>query len=149
MATDLRLQVVSDPRILGVIRGVVRGWMDAYDLCADRRHEIVLAVDEACSNAIRHAYKGRCDQSVELVLSASEDWLEITVSDQGVPCPPECIDRRPLVPPTQNDLQPGGLGLKLIHEIFDEVRFCPGEERGNCVTMRLRRNSKHEDGSED
>ncbi len=66
-----RLQVSSDPRFLGVIRGVVQVWLEVCGLVADRRHEVVLAVDEACSNAIRHAYGGRTDESVELVLSAS------------------------------------------------------------------------------
>ena len=34
---------------------------------------------------------------------------------------------------------PGGLGIQLIHEVFDEVDFCPGEGGGNCVTMKLKR----------
>jgi hypothetical protein len=53
------------------------------------------------------------------------------------------------VTPEIDDLQPGGLGVRLIHEVFDEVHFCPGESRGNCVTMRLRRGSKSEVDSED
>jgi anti-sigma regulatory factor (Ser/Thr protein kinase) len=123
--------------------------MEVFGLVEGRRHEVMLAVDEACSNAIRHAYEGRTDGAVELVLSASEDWIEITVSDQGVPCPAECIARLPLEAPEPDEVKPGGLGVKLIHEVFDEVLFCPGEESGNCVTMRLRRKKKHEVGSED
>ena len=148
-ADDIRLQVSSDPRLLGVIRGVIQVWLEVCGLVPDRRHEVVLAIDEACSNAIRHAYKGRTDESVELVLSSSEEWIEITVSDQGTPCPSECSDYRPLVKPSEHELVPGGLGVKLIHEVFDEVRFCPGTTSGNCVTMRLHRTAKHEVGSED
>jgi anti-sigma regulatory factor (Ser/Thr protein kinase) len=118
--------------------------MEILGLAEDRRDEVVLAVDEAMANAIRHAYQGRCDESVELVMTASPEWLEISVSDQGVPCPAECVERRPLAPPGPDELRPGGLGVKLIHEVFDDVRFCPGEDRGNCVTMRLRRTEKHE-----
>jgi anti-sigma regulatory factor (Ser/Thr protein kinase) len=146
---DLRLQVSSDPRLLAVIRGVVKVWLEVCGLVADRRHEVVLAIDEACSNAMRHAYKGRTDEPVELVLSASEEWIEITVSDQGTPCPPECSEYRPLVAPAPDEVVPGGLGVRLIHEVFDEVRFCPGTTSGNCVTMRLRRTANHEVGSED
>jgi anti-sigma regulatory factor (Ser/Thr protein kinase) len=138
---QLRLEVCSDPRLLGVIRGVLRGWMEAFDLGGDKRHEVILAVDEACSNAMRHAYQGRCDESVELVLAVSEDWLEFTVSDQGSPCPPEAVQRRPMETPDIDRLKPGGLGVKLIHEVFDEVTFHPGENAGNRVTMRLRRGS--------
>ncbi len=146
---DIRLQVSSDPRLLGVIRGVVQVWLEVCGLVADRRHEVVLAVDEACSNAMRHAYGGRTDETVELVLSASTEWIEITVSDQGTPCPSECSEYRPLVAPAPHEVVPGGLGVKLIYEVFDEVRFCPGTTSGNCVTMRLQRTAKHEVDGED
>jgi anti-sigma regulatory factor (Ser/Thr protein kinase) len=146
---DVRLEVCSDPRLLGVVRGVLMGWMEAFELGEGRRHEVMLAVDEACSNAIRHAYEGRRDGSVELMLGATDEWIEITVSDQGVPCPAECISRLQLEAPAPDEVRPGGLGVKLIHEIFDEVFFCPGEESGNCVTMRMRRNNTNEVGSED
>ncbi|RLE16902.1 MAG: hypothetical protein DRJ50_14640 [Actinobacteria bacterium] len=148
-ADDLRLQVSSDPRLLGVIRGVIHVWLEVLGLVIDRRQEVVLAVDEACSNAMRHAYEGRTDESIELVLSASDEWVEITVSDQGRPCPTECSEYRPLLPPEPHEVEPGGLGVKLIHEVFDEVRFCPGTSHGNCVTMRLHRTPKHEVVSED
>jgi len=148
-AGELRLEVASDPRFLGVIRGVLQVWLEVLGLVGDRRHEVVLAVDEACSNAIRHAYEGRTDESVELVLFASDEWIEITVSDQGTPCPTECSEYRPLVQPAPDEVEPGGLGVQLIHEIFDEVRFCPGTSRGNCVTMRLSTTAENEVDSED
>jgi anti-sigma regulatory factor (Ser/Thr protein kinase) len=146
---DLRLEICSDPRLLGLIRGVLQTWLEILGLEADRRSEIVLAVDEACSNAIRHAYGGRTDERIELVLSLSSDWIEITVSDEGTPCPSECSEYKPIQRPEPDEVQPGGLGVKLIHEVFDEVRFCPGTRRGNCVTMRLRRNEEHGVASED
>lgn len=146
---ELRLEIASDPRFLGVIRGVMQVWLEVLGLGGERRHEVVLAVDEACSNAIRHAYEGRTDEFVELTLHDADDWIEITVSDQGTPCPTECSEYRPLHRPEANEVEPGGLGVKLIHEIFDEVLFCPGTTRGNCVTMRLRKLAKHEVGSED
>jgi len=145
----LRLEVSSNPRLLGVIRGVVQVWLELVGLDADRRHEVVLAIDEACANCIRHAYKGRTDETVELLLSDSPQWIEITVSDQGTPCPPECVEYRPLVAPAPNEVQPGGLGVRLIYEIFDEVIFHPGTKRGNCVTMRLHRTAKNEVDGED
>jgi anti-sigma regulatory factor (Ser/Thr protein kinase) len=148
-ADDLCLRVSSDPRLLAVIRGVIQVWLEVCGLLEDRRHEVVLAIDEACSNAMRHAYKGRTDEPVDLVLSASEEWVEITVSDQGTPCPRECSEYRPLVAPAPDEVVPGGLGVRLIHEVFDEVRFCPGTRSGNCVTMRLRRTAKNEVDSED
>ena len=139
MNRDLHLTVRSDPKLLGSIRSLVRSWVDSWDVDAKTADEVVLAIDEACTNAIRHAYEGRCDGSVELTLHAAEEHLEFQVSDKGVSCPAECTERRPLHPPDVDDLEPGGLGIQLIHKVFDEVDFCPGESGGNCVTMKLKR----------
>jgi len=146
---SLRLEVSSDPRLLGVIRGVLQVWLGLVELDAARRHEVVLAVDEACSNCIRHAYRGRIDERVDLCFEATDDWIEIVVSDQGRPCPSECLELRPPLRPDPGRVEPGGLGVRLIHEVFDEVRFCPGTTRGNCVTMRLYRRDGHEAARED
>lgn len=145
----LRLEVSSNPRLLAVIRGVVQVWLGLMGCAADRRDEVVLAIDEACANCIRHAYDGRIDEPVEIRLAASPEWFEITVSDQGTPCPSECVEYRPLETPAPNEVTPGGLGVKLIYEVFDEVTFCPGTSRGNCVTMRLHRTVKNEVDGED
>jgi anti-sigma regulatory factor (Ser/Thr protein kinase) len=136
---DLRLTVRSDPKLLASVRSLVRGWVESWNIGEKTTESVVLAVDEACTNAIRHAYEGRCDGTVELTLHAEPEHLEFQVSDTGLSCPPECAQRRPLRPPGPGDLEPGGLGIQLIHEVFDEVEFCPGESGGNCVTMKLKR----------
>ena len=139
MDKALRLTVRSDPKLLSSIRSLVRGWVESWDIDQKTADDVVLAIDEACTNAIRHAYEGRYDGSVELTLHAEADHFEFRVSDQGLPCPPECAERRPLHPPEIDDLQPGGLGIQLIHKVFDEVNFCPGVSGGNCITMKLKR----------
>jgi anti-sigma regulatory factor (Ser/Thr protein kinase) len=139
MDRDLHLTVRSDPKLLGSIRSLVRGWVESCEIDSKTTNDVVLAVDEACTNAIRHAYGGRSDRTVELTLHAETHYLEFQVSDQGLPCPPECVTRRKLEAPEMDELEAGGLGIQLIHEVFDEVEFCPGEDGGNCVTMRLKR----------
>ena len=139
MDRDLRLTVRSDPKLLGSIRSLVRSWVDAWEMDEKTVDRVVLAIDEACTNAIRHAYEGRCDGTVELTLHAGEEYLEFQVSDTGLSCPSVCTERRPLEKPEVDDLRPGGLGIQLIHEVFDEVEFFPGESGGNCVTMKLER----------
>jgi anti-sigma regulatory factor (Ser/Thr protein kinase) len=131
--------VRSDPKLLASVRSLVRSWVESWEVGEKTADKVVLAIDEACTNAIRHAYEGRSDGSVELSLHAEPEFLEFQVSDTGVPCPPECTMRRPVKSVDADDLKPGGLGIQLIHEVFDEVDFCPGESGGNCVTMKLMR----------
>jgi anti-sigma regulatory factor (Ser/Thr protein kinase) len=139
MDEDIRLSVRSEPRLLVSIRCLIRSWLERHAVEAERAGCIVLAVDEACSNAIRHAYEGRNDESVEVTLRSDSDCLEIVVCDLGRPCAKEKTAPRTLERPSPENVCPGGLGVQLIHQVFDEVEFRPGTTSGNCVTMRLKR----------
>jgi anti-sigma regulatory factor (Ser/Thr protein kinase) len=139
MVDDIRIEVRSDPRLLKCIRNLVRGWVEACEVARDAADEMVLAIDEACSNAIRHSYGGKCDRIVELTMRADDEYLEIRLCDQGEPCPPERRKRRILEAPDPDSLKPGGLGVQLMHSAFDEVEFCPDRTEGNCIIMRRRR----------
>jgi anti-sigma regulatory factor (Ser/Thr protein kinase) len=134
---DIRLRVATNPQILCAVRGAVRGYLSTFDLSGDRIDEIVLAVDEACTNCIRHAYDSQADAVYELTLGTADGWLEVAMRDEGVPACADTVAPREPETPERNLMKPGGLGLQLIREVFDEVRFEPGDEQGNCVTMRL------------
>lgn len=144
MRKDIQLEILSDPRLLQPVRGLVRGYLRALGYADDRVHEVVLAVDEACANAMRHSYEGRPDGVVKLTLRSNGAWTELELEDAGVPAPAEKTTRRALEPPTIETARPGGLGVQLMYEVFDEVNFRPGEERGNCVTMRLKQPPKRD-----
>ena len=138
-ASDIRLEIRSDPKLLASVRSLVREWLESHHVAPQRLNQLVLAVDEACANAIRHAYQGRGDELVELHLRATADELLVEVCDRGVTAPPERVERRELLPPRPEEICPGGLGVQIIHQAFDEVQFCPGSPCGNRVTMRLSR----------
>ena len=70
MDRDLHLIVRSDPRLLSSIRSLVRSWVESWDVDEKTTSDVVLAIDEACTNAIRHAYGGREDCSVTVGLQA-------------------------------------------------------------------------------
>ena len=115
--------------------------MDGHGFPKPRVDEIVLAVDEACTNAIRHAYANCPDRRFRLTLRANGGCVEVTLRDRGKPAPAGRLKRKDPIAPGLDALKPGGLGVQLMYEVFDEVKFRPGRERGNAVTMRLERPS--------
>ncbi len=141
---DIALCLRSDPRLLCAVRGLVRPYLEKQDVAAGRIDDVVLAVDEACTNAIRHAYGRATDREVWLALRQLPDYIEVEVRDEGTPAPAERVQRRPLAEPDPDTVVPGGLGIPLIYSAFDEVIFEPGPERGNRVRMRLRLNQAGE-----
>src|SRR5689334_13553759 len=76
-------EIFSEVRFLPVVRATVAqlattvGWSEAEARC------ITMAVDEALTNVIRHAYHGRSDAPIELHCRAGEDELEICIRDCG------------------------------------------------------------------
>ncbi len=118
---------------------MVRCYVEDAGFPAEKVGEVVLAVDETCTNAIRHAYRGRSNESVDLALRSTRDWLEIEIQDEGVPAPSDRVARKEAQTPDPDSLEPGGLGVQLMYTVFDKVSFSPGAERGNRVTMRLKR----------
>ncbi len=139
MKQDLMLDIASDPRLLKVVRDLVRSYLIEAGFASERIDEVVLGVDEACTNAIRHACGGDSDETFRLTFRSAEGWLEIPLEDSGEPAPPDSFVRDEAPGPADAaDLRPGGLGVHLIHEVFDDVEFCPGAVQGNCVTMKLR-----------
>ena len=136
---DLRVDVAADPRLLGSVRALLRSYLTACGIAEDKSDEVVLAVDEACTNAIRHSYGGPCSERIELRLRCSDEGLEIVVADHGKPAPPQAVAPRDLPAPDPATVKPGGLGVHLMHRVFDRVEFRPGERSGNTVRMFLRR----------
>jgi anti-sigma regulatory factor (Ser/Thr protein kinase) len=135
---DIRLEVRADPALLRSVRSLLACYIRSRGFTEARTEEAVLAIDEACTNAIRHSYGGPCDETIELCLGSAEEGLEITVSDRGKPAPEEKVAPRALRAPDPAAIKPGGLGVGLMYRVFDEVDFRPGTERGNDVRLFLR-----------
>lgn len=137
---DIRIEVLSDPRLLKTVRDTIRTYVDTCGLPLDRCDEVVLAVDEACANSMRHSYSYRRNGKILVSLShdPNKGYIEIVLRDDGAPIPPEATRRREIPEPDPERLKSGGLGIPLICEVFDEVKFLPGAKQGNCVIMRLK-----------
>lgn len=134
---DFRVDVAADPRLLSAVRALVRSYVMACGMPKGRVDDVVLAVDEACTNSIRHAYGGPCDKRLHLALRTDGQAIEVELTDRGKPAPKERIERRPLEPPDPSTITPGGLGVQLMYEVFDEVEFRPGTRQGNVLRLRL------------
>ena len=132
---DVRLQVMSDPRWLCSIRGAVRGYFTSLGLHPDQVESVILAVDEACANSMRHAYKYKPDGVVELTMRVVGNVAEVVVRDFGKPAKPKTCEGPTEF--TRECLPRGGFGTRFIQAAFDEVEFSPGKRRGNRVRMRL------------
>ena len=101
--------------------------------------KIALAVDEALSNIIRHGYQRAFDKPIWLGLTPikptndSIGGIVITIEDEAKQVEPGKMKGRDL-----EDIKPGGLGVHIIREVMDEVRYEPREQTGMRLVMSKR-----------
>jgi serine/threonine-protein kinase RsbW len=122
----LSLAISSDPGFLCVVRSMTETLSEALGFGANDCRSVTLAVDEAMTNIIRHAYRSQKDRLINVIcrrVDAGGDGkqrtgLEITLVDYGPAVDPTQLSARSL-----DEIKPGGLGLHLIRESMDVVSY--------------------------
>lgn len=125
---------------LAAISEFVTGAARAAGLDARAIFAVQLAVDEACSNIIDHAYGGEGYGDIECTCRVTDDGLTVVLRDQGRPFDPSYVPQPNLSPSLEDeDCTGGGLGLYFMHQLVDEVHFEFAPDSGNVLTMVKRR----------
>lgn len=135
----VRFTMPSDPRFLPVVRGTIGPLAAAigWDECDCRA--ITLAVDEALTNVIRHAYHSCPDGLIELECRESGDGLEITLLDSGEAPDKSNICARELGSDQLSCNQTGGLGTHIIRKVMDTVSYEVSPEGNRFVAKKILR----------
>lgn len=97
-----------------------------------------MAVDEACSNIIEHAYGGEDKGEITCTCKVNKQGLTIELDDNGKPFDPEVI-ADPDMSGDLEDRPSHGLGLFFIRQWMDEVEFEFKENHGNHLTLFKKR----------
>jgi GAF domain-containing protein/anti-sigma regulatory factor (Ser/Thr protein kinase) len=118
----LELHLDADPKVLALVRRSVTRWLGAQGADHEVITEIIIAVSEACANAVEHAY-GPGSGDFSLVAEPAEGEVRITVRDRGHWRPPRGRDR--------------GRGLKIMEAAMDAVDVAT-DEQGTRITMTRR-----------
>ncbi len=102
--------------------------------------QLELAVDEACANVIEHAYDH--DISKEVMIRAIFDEAEVRISviDTGHGFDPNKL-KSESVEQLVSQRKSGGLGIRLIKTLMDEVSYeiVPGQKNELHMTKRIRK----------
>lgn len=113
----LQLELPADARLLPRTRRAIDGYMVEVGTDADRA-DVVLALDEACVNVIRHAFPEGVTGSIKLRADITETAVTVQVEDDGVGFDPFEVPLREASP---EDVS--GRGLRMIRHLMDNVRL--------------------------
>ncbi len=124
---DANIQLTIDSRLDNTaLAGLaVRGIAQGFGLDEAEAYLLELAVVEAVSNVIRHAYGGRSGNPIELSLALSRTGMTLDIRDRGTAMDPADLDRAGefAEPRDIADLPEGGMGLSIIKQVMDEVAY--------------------------
>lgn len=130
----VKLSIFSTPKHLGVVRAATEKLCRNLGFGEDSITQIVLSVDEALANVIRHAYDGAEDRPIEIELaplgSSPAEGVCVRVRDHGRQVDPGTIRPRSL-----DEIRPGGLGVHIMTECMDSLEYQPAEGGGTVLTM--------------
>ena len=113
-----KIEFSSHTGNLALMRNFVREFLNDYRFSEKEQMLMVLGVDEACTNVIRYAYQLRDDQPIALSMEGLRKCIRLRLRDYGDQTPPDEMRGR-----NHDTIKPGGLGLHLIRNAFDEVNY--------------------------
>lgn len=121
------------------VRDFVGEQAEEFGLDDSAVYAVQLAVDEAFSNIVEHAFGGECEEEVECTCQFSPDGLIITLLDCGEPFNPLEV-APPDLASNLEDRQVGGLGLYFMRRLMDEISFTfiPGPQgQPGCNFLKM------------
>ncbi|MBI5680289.1 MAG: ATP-binding protein [Methanobacterium sp.] len=137
----LNFQLETDAKLenLAMIADFIFHSMNDFDLDEKTVHQIQIAVDEACTNIINHAYPQKKGK-IHIICFKKEEQILIVIEDWGKSWDPQSV-KPPDLKSGFKERQIGGLGIHFIKTFMDHVKY--HEENGkNVLTMIKSFNSK-------
>lgn len=130
------LSVEASTEHLAEVRDFVASHAENIGLNQKIISEIRLAVDEAYTNIIKHAYSNNSTEKVNIEIGSDDDQLWITLIDSGKSFDPESY-REPDLMKRIKEKKRGGMGVYLIRKVMDHVQY---NRKGESNEIRMVKN---------
>jgi serine/threonine-protein kinase RsbW len=115
-------RILSRTDYLFEVREFVGEAARAFGFSEEDTANIVLAVDEACTNIIKHAYQYATDKEIEVSIFPQDRSFEIRIYDSGKSFDPSTI-RQPDLKEHIGHRKRGGLGVYMMKKLMDKVEY--------------------------
>jgi serine/threonine-protein kinase RsbW len=137
---EKELLIKSRTENLTTVREFISSAIEEVNAPLDIAGDIVLAVDEACTNIIKHAYKYYPEGDITIKLKYSKAKIEVNITDYGEPFAPESIPT-PDLKKYFEEKRVGGLGMYLMKSLMDDVHYKSVPGKYNQVFLSKKLNS--------
>lgn len=116
------MTIESRTEKLRLVREFVSAAAREFGFDAGSVHKISLAVDEACTNVIKHSYKYASDKEIEVVVHTGDGTFEVVIYDEGIAFDPDAV-HNPDMKEYREHYRKGGLGMYLMRSLMDKIEY--------------------------
>jgi len=132
---SFRLVIPSQTRYLNLVTGMAKRASIVAGMDDATSAKVSIAVDEAVTNVIVHAYNNEADHQVDIELRFLAHALEVHICHTGRP-----IRENEVILPDPREYvkhpRKGGLGLLLMSRFMDEIRYSETGEGSECCMIK-------------
>lgn len=130
MKDVVKITVPADPKYLSLVRDMTARMGVLGEIEGLVIDTLKLAIDEACANIIKHAYKGDTGKNIRIHYRITKETFEAVIEDSGEKVTPELLKGRDL-----DEVRPGGLGMHFIKRAFDVAAYDEKKKKGNRLRL--------------
>jgi len=118
------LTVSAATERLADVRDFVRSRLVGLGFTEIEEQGIVLAVDEACSNLIRHAFHNDASKTFSISVTVTDSDVRVEIRDTSPAFDP-CCAGLPDMAAYFRDRRAGGLGILIMTRVMDDIDYHP------------------------
>jgi len=129
----VNLQLMWNPRELALVRRIIQASALAVPIPATFLNDVKLAVTEACTNVIKHAFKYDPNKKFDIRIQISKKLIMVKIIYEDRNFEPEKIPN-----PDFSKIQEGGLGVFIMRNIMDDFVYSKNPENGEIVLRMVK-----------
>jgi serine/threonine-protein kinase RsbW len=128
------LHILSETEKLDLVRHFIHEAARRFGFDEESASKIMLAVDEACTNVIKHSYKNAPAKGIDIDIVTNEKRFEVVITHEGQPFDPDSV-KTPDMKKYLSQFRRGGLGIHLMRSLMDEVEYRTSRDRRSEVHL--------------
>jgi len=128
------LHILSETEKLDLVRHFIHEAARRFGFDEESSSKIMLAVDEACTNVIKHSYRNAPTKGIDIDIVTNEKRFEIVITHEGTPFDPDSI-KTPDMKKYLSQFRRGGLGIHLMRSLMDKVEYRTSKDRRSEVHL--------------
>jgi len=120
---------------LSDVRAFIQAVWNSYGYDEKEGKNVVVSVDEACTNIIKHAYHFDTTKTIKIKVENKKDRFIVKITDTGSHFNPNGIPE-PNIPEKLKSKKGGGLGIYLMKKLMDEVKYSNKGNKNELILVK-------------